>query len=177
MDSSRHRITVRHRISFLGPLAAALLLGGCRSADVTYLGLIDQHIEISRPPMAAAQAPASAVEAPSGIYVDTTGGGATERGAGRPGSISGRVAGTDGSGIPHALISFVGGTPPEDEEWPSFQTDASGAFEIRNIPPGDYTIAVLRNGYALRVVRGVHVAEGRATGQVDITLNPSGGEQ
>jgi hypothetical protein len=152
----------------------AVTMGGCRSVDITYLGVIDQHIDVATPPPAPVAA--APVQGPNGIFVDTTASATTDRGA-RTGSISGRVVEAGGTGVPHAMLSFVGGQPPADTEWPTFYTDVNGGFQIQGVAPGEYSLAALQNGYEIRVVDRIRVGSGR-TDNVTITLNPvTGGGQ
>jgi hypothetical protein len=160
----------------LVPILPFLLgFGACRSVDITYLGLIDQHIEVNYP--AATQAVAARTDALPGIFIDSTSG-STDRSVAGTGIIAGRVVEPGGGGVSHAMISFVGGQPVVGDSWPSFYTDGTGSFEIRNVAAGDYTIAALQNGYQLKVVGGIRVSEGGRTDNVNIVLNPiTGGAQ
>jgi len=56
------------------------------------------------------------------------------------GSISGRIRAIDGNGVDNARVEVRGGAAGENVA--ATYTNNSGAFEIANLPPGDYEIVV-----------------------------------
>lgn len=73
------------------------------------------------------------------------------------GAVSGVVVSTwDGAPLPGVVVSVRGTTL-------AAQTDASGRFELKSIPPGDQVLRFSKSGYATAVVTDVRVLLGQTT--------------
>lgn len=73
------------------------------------------------------------------------------------GAVAGVVVSTwDGTPLPGVVVSVRGTTV-------AAQTDASGRYELKNIPPGDQALRFSRSGYAAAVVTDVRVLLGQTT--------------
>jgi len=73
------------------------------------------------------------------------------------GSISGVVVSSwDGTPLPGATVSVRGTTL-------ATQTDASGRFELKNVPPGDQVLRFSKSSYATAVVTDARVLPGQTT--------------
>lgn len=73
------------------------------------------------------------------------------------GTVAGVVVSTwDGTPLPGATITVRGTTL-------ATQTDASGRYELKNVPPGDQVLRFSKSGYAAATVTDVRVLIGQAT--------------
>jgi len=90
-------------------------------------------------------------------------------------TLSGHVYSENGGGIEGARVLAVLqpklGAGIDRTPGPSATTDASGYYEIRNIPPGIKNVFAGAQGYATRMVRDVTIDEGEDVSGVDITLS------
>ena len=92
-------------------------------------------------------------------------------------SIRGRITGADtGRGLRRAQVSIGGGDLAQRRTAP---TNTRGEFEIRDLPPGRYTVSVSRSGYlpfeyGQRRVgergKSLELAEGEALAGIDVAL-------
>jgi protocatechuate 3,4-dioxygenase beta subunit len=87
----------------------------------------------------------------------------------RAGSIAGRVSNAAGQAIEGAAVWVRG----EQDGWISTfsetSSNASGGYEVPDLPPGAWTLAFRADGYGYTLVSGVLVREGAETPQ-DVTL-------
>ena len=72
--------------------------------------------------------------------------------------------------IYQATVIAEGPAGPDSEEWDA-ETDATGTYGFMDLPPGDYTVTVMRDGYAVREHIPAAVVAGRAT-RLDVQLGP-----
>jgi iron complex outermembrane receptor protein len=73
------------------------------------------------------------------------------------GSVAGTVVSTwDGTPLPSVAVSVRGTTL-------ATQTDASGKYELKNVPPGDQVLRFSKPGFASVVVTDVRVLPGQMT--------------
>ena len=73
------------------------------------------------------------------------------------GSVVGTVVSTwDGTPLPSVAVSVRGTTL-------ATQTDASGKYELKNVPPGDQVVRFSKSGFASAVVTDVRVLPGQTT--------------
>jgi hypothetical protein len=90
---------------------------------------------------------------------------ASTAGAQESGAVSGVVVSTwDGAPLVGAVVTVRGTTL-------AAQTDASGRYELKGIPPGDQVLRFSKSGYASVVVTDVRVLLGQTT-TVNGTLRP-----
>lgn len=86
------------------------------------------------------------------------------------GAIRGKVADPNGAVLPNATVTVTNmGTNKVD----TTNTDGDGAFEVRNLQPGTYSVKVASGGFAEFTREGIIVAVGVAT-PVDIALGVAG---
>jgi len=62
------------------------------------------------------------------------------------GTVRGQVRTIDGRAVPHASVTLMA---YRVAQWQSAVADASGAFEIRDVPPGRYIARASKSGYSL----------------------------
>lgn len=77
-----------------------------------------------------------------------------------PGSISGKVAGSDYKAIEGASITFA--SMPPGQKKVTGKSDESGKFEIQNLRPGSYEIQASKSGFVTETKR-VTVRSGRGS--------------
>lgn len=92
-------------------------------------------------------------------------------------SIRGRITGADtGRGLRRAQVSIGGGDLPQRR---TASTNTRGEFEIRDLPPGRYSVSVSRSGYlpfeyGQRRIgergKSLEIAEGEALTGIDVAL-------
>jgi hypothetical protein len=86
------------------------------------------------------------------------------------GTIVGKVTDKTGASVPNADVTA---TDSERGGGRSVQTDASGAYRIESLLPGQYVVSVKASGFADFKVSGVEV-KGSLTTNVDATLEVAG---
>ncbi len=84
------------------------------------------------------------------------------------GSLSGTVTGPSAAVVPNARISLKNVATEETVE---AETDAAGTYNIQNIKPGDYDIAISAEGFNPRVAKVTVTAEAKQT--LDFALTPA----
>ncbi len=82
----------------------------------------------------------------------------------RVGSLHGSVKGEDGTAVNGAQVTISG---PASR---ALTTDASGALQAQQLPPGQYTARVEADNFLIKTVN--FEVEARQTAQVDVTLVP-----
>ncbi|HXZ39247.1 MAG TPA: carboxypeptidase regulatory-like domain-containing protein [Terriglobales bacterium] len=82
-----------------------------------------------------------------------------------PGTLRGRVADPTGAVIPNATVTATASNGHQT----SAVTDNRGAFEIKGLAPGSYTVTTSATGFALSVKQNVAVQPGQVQ-QFDIAL-------
>ncbi len=80
-------------------------------------------------------------------------------------AIQGLVVNTDNQPVPGADVVLKAG----DREVARTTTSGDGVFRLIDVAPGDYSLAVSKDGYALRSQGGLHVS-GSELVSVDLTL-------
>lgn len=93
-----------------------------------------------------------------------------------PGTLWGQAAGAELSGEvrgfadePLAGVTLIFHHLQQNQQW-RFETDATGAFQGRGLPPGRYRLAVLQEGRILWVVSGVELG-GFPAARLDVNLS------
>lgn len=76
------------------------------------------------------------------------------------GSISGQVTDASGAAIPNAKVDVSGGALPQPI---TVMSDATGLFQISNVPAGVYTVTATAQGFSMVKKTSVPVNLGRAT--------------
>ncbi len=77
---------------------------------------------------------------------------------GNTGGISGKVVDEQSGVLPGVAVTVAGGTAPQ-----TVYTDARGEFNVRNLPPGNYTLTLALQGFSTVNREDVTVALGRDT--------------
>lgn len=88
------------------------------------------------------------------------------------GEIVGIVKDTQGAVVPNVSVTVTGVTVGFNR---TVVTDSEGAYSVRQIPPGTYTVSTgATGGFAAQAAREVSVGIGTST-TFDITVSPTGG--
>ncbi|WP_321476099.1 TonB-dependent receptor [uncultured Paludibaculum sp.] len=82
------------------------------------------------------------------------------------GSISGQVTDASGAAIPNAKVDVTGGSLPQPI---TVTSDATGLFQLSNVPAGVYTVNATAQGFSMVKKTSVPVNLGRAT-RVDFKM-------
>ncbi len=81
-------------------------------------------------------------------------------------TIRGKIADPTGALIPGAAVTISNG---KGQTVGTATADAAGAYEVRTLPPGTYSVTVTFNGFAPFVTQGIVLAAGQAK-RIDITM-------
>ena len=86
--------------------------------------------------------------------------------------LSGKITGPSGAGVPGAKVSLKNLSTGESSET---QTDASGAYQLRKLVPGEYEISVVAEGFQPSSAKLTLRMQG--TQQQNLSLRPETGAQ
>jgi hypothetical protein len=97
------------------------------------------------------------------------------------GSINGAVMDVSGAAVPDAQVTA---TQEQTSATATAKSAKDGYFQLLNLPAGDYTVRVTRDGFKVEVLKHIHVSEtkastikaslqvGEVTTSVEVTENP-----